>query len=556
MTAPPSTPAPPPSSLSDWLSRRPALSSRHATLLVAIFLAFGCNLAFWSATLHNLGGVLARPWFLAAIVTLALCVFTILAALINVKGVFKPAVTTLLAVMVIVDYFALTHGMRLDAAMVQNTVETDPREVLELITPGLVLHVVLLGVVPIVLLARCRIRYRSLGAEIRAGLLLVLASLGGIATVAVVSYKQFAGFSREHPQLRRLVAPFNVVRAVATYVKQRSSAGAELVVVGADARVVRPVDPGGRPKVVVLVVGETARAASFSLNGYGRETNPELAGLDVISFTNVHACGTSTATALPCMFSGLGRSAFDSGAARHRENLLDVVRHAGIEVLWRENNSGCKHLCDRVATENTTRAGSLEHCTADECYDEVLLEGLADRIARTTGDQLIVLHQKGSHGPAYHLRYPASFRRFVPECATNDLTTCPRESIVNAYDNTIVYTDHVLARLIEILQTQAGAADTAMLYVSDHGESLGENNLYLHGLPYAFAPDFQIHVPMIAWLSAGFVARDGIDTVRLAADRDSALSHDNLFHSVLGLLDIETSEYRRELDLFARYRSR
>ncbi len=539
-----------------WLMRRPVLPSRMATGLVAVLFAFGCNLAFWTATVREFGGVLARPLFLCAILAVLLSTFTLLAALVQVRGVFKPVVAVVFAASVIVDHFALSSGIRLDAAMVQNTVETDPGEVLELITPTLLLHAAFLGLLPVVLLLRSKIRYGRPLAELRGGLVLALGSMAVLVAVGLGFYKDFAGLAREHRELVALVTPFNYVVALRNYLRGRSTGGAVLVAVGSDARSVRPTDRGLKPKLVVLVVGETARAASFSLNGYARPTNPGLTGKGVISFTSVKACGTSTATSLPCMFSDLGRAEFDSNTAKHRENLLDVLSHAGIDVIWRENNTGCKHVCDRVRTEDRTRAGIPGLCTDDACFDEVLLEGLEELIDRAGKDTLIVLHQEGSHGPAYYRRYPASFRRFLPECTTNDLNRCSRESIVNAYDNTILYTDHVLARLIEILGRYGSQRDTAMLYVSDHGESLGEHHLYLHGMPFAFAPDVQTRVPMVAWFSPGLIASDGIDTKRLAADRDTPLSHDNLFHSILGLLEVDTREYRRDLDAFAPYRER
>ena len=162
---------------------------------------------------------------------------------------------------------------------------------------------------------------------------------------------------------------------------------------------------------------------------------------------------------------------------------------------------------------------------------------------------VLVMHPMGSHGPAYHKRSPAAFKRFMPECASNVLSDCSTQELVNAFDNTIAYTDHFLASTIAWLKARDKLADTAMVYVSDHGESLGENNLYLHGLPYAIAPDVQKHVPWITWLSGGFERRSGITMACLRQHADTRLTHDNLFHSILGLIDVRTSAYRRELDM-------
>jgi lipid A ethanolaminephosphotransferase len=309
-----------------------------------------------------------------------------------------------------------------------------------------------------------------------------------------------------------------------------------------------------KPPLLILVVGETARAANFSLNGYARETNPELAKENITSFLDVHSCGTSTAASVPCMFSHLGREAYDKRDADY-ETLLDVLKHAGLSVLWRDNNAGCKGTCTHVDSEDLSHAQDPEFCTGQECFDEVMLHQLDERVAAMSKGgpvkgMVIVLHQKGSHGPAYYLRSPKAFKKFMPECESNALQSCSREQVINAYDNTILYTDHFLAQTIDWLKGRSEQFDTAMMYVSDHGESLGENNTYLHGLPYMIAPDVQKHVPMVVWMSPQMEQRSGITTTCLQGQRKAELSHDHLFHSVLGLLDVKTGIYRADRDLF------
>lgn len=234
--------------------------------------------------------------------------------------------------------------------------------------------------------------------------------------------------------------------------------------------------------------------------------------------------------------------------------LLDVLQRAGVAVLWRDNNSGCKGACDRVPNEDLAHLKLPEVCRSDECYDEVLLSGLQDYLAKLDRDAVVVLHMKGSHGPAYYKRYPEAFGKFAPVCSDNQLDRCAPETIVNAYDNTLLYTDHVLSQAIELLKHNAERVDGALLYMSDHGESLGENGIYLHGLPYGMAPSEQTHIPMVLWLSQGLQQREQMPQGCLEQQRDAALSHDNLFHSVLGLMDVRTSVYRPELDLFRQCR--
>jgi lipid A ethanolaminephosphotransferase len=306
---------------------------------------------------------------------------------------------------------------------------------------------------------------------------------------------------------------------------------------------------------MLLVVGETARSDHFSLNGYERPTNPQLAALGVVSYRDVTSCGTNTAASLPCMFSHLGRVGHEARERDH-ENLLDLAQHAGLAVLWLDNQSGCKGLCERVPNTMASDGAPAALCSDGECLDEALLNGLDARLAaldpqRRTRGVLLVMHQMGSHGPAYWRRAPADRKPFQPECLTNVLQQCDRQTLVNAYDNSIAYTDQVIAQSIAWLGRQQATYDPLLLYISDHGESLGENGLYLHGLPYAVAPREQKHVPMVVWLPAQTEQGSGPRKACLAEQRDRPLSHDNLFHTVAGALGIRASEYRAELDAFA-----
>jgi lipid A ethanolaminephosphotransferase len=366
-----------------------------------------------------------------------------------------------------------------------------------------------------------------------------------------MSYKQFVLFGRENRDLQVYLNPsypiYSLERVIAK--KYVAHAGEPLHAVATDA-----VRPDCAPRsVVVLVLGETARAREFAFNGYQRDTNPQLARRKVIDFPNVKACGTSTAESLPCIFSSLERENYNRDKAGRQENLLDILQRVGVTVLWRDNNSGSKGVADRVGFEDLSRRTDTDLCASGNCFDEILLRDLDRRLAETTGDMLIVLHMKGSHGPSYYKRTPPAFKVFSPECTKDNIQDCPQQTIVNAYDNTIVYTDHVLAKLIDLLRAQTFA--TAMLYVSDHGESLGENGLYLHGLPYALAPDEQKQVPMIFWASDNFIKQKNLVVDALDARRKAPYSHDNIFHSVLGLFDVSSKVYRPELNIFAGYRS-
>jgi len=321
-----------------------------------------------------------------------------------------------------------------------------------------------------------------------------------------------------------------------------STSNRPMVVVGADA-VIPPTDL--TRELVILVVGETARADHFSLNGYERDTNPRLRQVNVFSASNFQACGTSTAVSVPCMFmlDGETKSTLE---INKQENLLDVLQRSGVNVLWRDNNSDSKGVASRVQYEDF-RSPKINPVCDTECRDEGMLAGLQQYIdLHPRGDILIVLHQMGNHGPAYYKRYPPAFEKFKPACKESDLSRCSREEIVNAYDNAILYTDHFLAKAIELLKKNDSRFETALFYVSDHGESLGENGIYLHGMPKSIAPEAQLHVPAVMWFGRNFHA---VTPSALREKSKMRFSHDNVFHTILGFFEIESETYRPLKDI-------
>ncbi len=477
----------------------------------------------------------------------------------------KPAIAVLVLAAAFGAHFMGSYGVVIDTTMMTNVVQTDPREVRDLLSLRMLGSVALLAGLPLLLL--WRVPVRGLGFLRQAGRNLV----GLVALVLLLAALLFALFAdlsatmRNHRTMRYLINPVNSLYALVDLgMKSQAKPSGPPLAIGADARIL-PRAAGTKPPLLVLAVGETARADHFALNGYVRPTNPELAALDLTSFRNVMSCGTNTAASLPCMFSALGKKAFES-RDRDQENLLDLVQRAGMAVLWVDNQAGCKSLCDRVphadAHDPVAGVAALPAalCDGEECLDEALLHGLDARLAALPAAArergvLIVLHQMGSHGPAYYKRSPPQRKPFQPECTTNVLQQCDSKALINAYDNSIAYTDHVLAQTVRWLQQQAPGFEPALLYLSDHGESLGENNLYLHGLPHALAPVEQKHVPMLLWLGAAASATFKLEGTCLAGQRDAALTHDNLFHSTLGLLGIRAAEYRPSLDAFAACRA-
>ena len=524
------------------------------TLAASVWMAVVANLPLWRE-LHALGQLhtLGQAAFAAALAAIVTCVLVALGSLFAWRGSLKPALLILLVVAALGAHFMLAYGIVIDPTMAVNVLQTDWHEAEAFASPWLLVTVALAAGPPAWWILRQPVASAPWPRQTlrNAGTAAISLALAG--ALGVACFQPLAAAMRNHKHLRYLINPLNTVYAIghATAQPFRRHPGG-LVPIGTDASLAAG---GARPPLLVLVLGETGRSSHFGLNGYPRDTTPELAREDVASWTNAWSCGTSTAASVPCMFSHLGRVAF--GAREHDyENLLDVAQRAGLAVLWVDNQGGCKGVCDRVAQASTGHAAHPMLCARGACHDGILLEDLDRRIAalpaaRRARGVLLVLHQMGSHGPAYFARSPAAAKRFLPECESVQLQECSREALVNAYDNSIAYTDHVLASTIGWLKLRQPDWDTAMLYVADHGESLGENNIYLHGLPYAIAPDVQKHVPWFTWLSAGYQQRSGIATECLRARAAQRVTHDHLFHAVLGLLQVSTRVYRRDLDPYA-----
>lgn len=532
------------------------VGAAQLTFAVSAFLAAVYNLKFWETFTRATGGLsLANlPLHIAAFILVVL-IFNAFLTMASFRFVIKPVLIALLVATSAASYFMNQYGVVIDKAMVQNVMETDVREATELVSWNLALTIAVLGILPSLVIARARIHFPQgpRGLAVRLGI--GTASLAVAAFLLLLFFKSLAPALREHRELRYLLTPTNYVQAVHGYLRNKYSTPLVVAPLGTDAIKGRTWAGKARKTVTIIVVGETARAQNFSLNGYGRNTNPMLsqqAGL--INFANFRSCGTATAISVPCVFSALGRENFSDSKARRQEGLLDVLSHAGFTVLWRDNNSGCKGVCDRIAYEEVSvPTPSDPMCEGDECFDERLLRGLPDMIRDARNDLVLVLHQKGSHGPAYARRYPAKFGRFGPVCDAADFEKCSPESITAAYDNTIVYTDYFLSKAIDLLRdsSQQYGVDTSLVYFSDHGESLGENNLYLHGAPYMIAPSEQTHVPFMLWMSEGFSERFQIDRTCLNARRKQPFSHDNIFHSVLGMLNVNTAVFNPRLNLFS-----
>ena len=532
-----------------WLAQRPVVASETLLLAVSLYFTVFSNGEFW----RNVIVAPAVQWKLAAaLFVIITAVHALLLGMVVHRRYARPLLAVLILVTAVATHYMGSYGVYLDSDMLRNVLHTDRKESSELLSWRL-LTPVLFASLPLALLWRVRLRVRPWrrALAVRAGFMAVL--LLAFAGAAMLSFQDLSSLIRNRREVRYLVTPANYLVSLARVVTA-SPPGTRpaRIPIGEDARQM-PQAAGRRPRLLVLVVGETARARNWGLNGYSRQTTPELARTDVINFPQVTACGSSTEVSLPCMFSPYGRHDYDQKKIRDHQSLLHVLEHAGIRTLWRDNQSGCKGVCDGLAMQPLDDAKDPALCNGRRCLDEILLRGLEAAVPSGAGDRVVVLHQLGNHGPNYFERYPPGFRRYTPVCESVDLGDCDRQAIVNAYDNALGYTDHVLAALIARLRRNPDY-DTAMIYLSDHGESLGEKGLYLHGVPYAIAPEEQTHVPMVMWFSPGFAASAALDTRCVRQEAAEPASQDNLFPSVLGLLDVRTTLYDPDRDLFARCR--
>ena len=530
-----------------------AVRPEWVTLVASAFFLVGFNVVLWqhllTITAADGRGVLLSLTFGLMI----FCAFNLVLTLVAFRPVLKPLLMLLFLVSAGVAYFMSQYGVLIDAGMFRNFAETNATEVRDLLSLKLFVYLGLLGVLPSWLLFKTPINYRRWPRELLSKLMVGVASAAVIGVVALANYQGLSSLFRNHHELRLMVVPSNYIGASFGYLREQvASAKQPFLALGEDASRNPAWQAHARKSLTVLVVGESARAENFGILGYNRDTTPQLkkeAGL--IAFTDVHSCGTETAVSVPCMFSNMGRKNYDASKAKNEEGLLDVLKRAGLEVIWRDNQSGCKGTCDRVTLQDVSNLKDPALCANSECRDEILLQGLQHFIDTLDKDTVLVLHQMGSHGPEYYKRYPKEYEHFTPVCESNALNNCSRESIVNGYDNTLVYTDHVLSTLIDLLRANQDKVDTAMLYLSDHGESLGEYNLFLHGTPYMLAPEQQKHVAMLAWFSDSYQKSFAVDTHCLQMSREKPLSQDNLFHSMLGLLEVNSKVYNQDLDMFS-----
>jgi lipid A ethanolaminephosphotransferase len=534
-------------------------------LWLSLYLVLTTNWPLWNE-LARIGG--APSTYLPTIAVMSLLTLCGTVAILSFTAWsrwMKPVWFAVVVLAAVVQHYMLEYRVVMDPTMIANAMQTDPNEARDLMSWRMAFNVLVVALPAGWALWRVRIEPMRFLSKLWRNAALLLLAVAVALGAAVSMNRELAPLMRNNVHLRYMMNPIATLYSTGSlFIKPLFKRSGKLISITAGTALGTSYAAQAKPPLFVLVVGETARADHFALNGYARDTTPELARRGVLSYRDVHSCGTNTLASVPCMFSPLGKQGYESRNDDY-ETLVDVLQAAGLAVFWLDNQAGCKGVCVRIpnasAFDGLDAATKKALCDGDECLDDVMLKGLDERIAALPAERrakgvVLVMHQMGSHGPAYYKRSAPDVKRFQPECKTNALAECGHAELLNVYDNSIVQTDRFLGQTIDWLKAQSKSYDPALLYVSDHGESLGEYGLFLHGVPYSFAPEAQKHVPMVTWFSDGMNARRKLSRSCMEAGLDAPLTHDNLYHTVLGVMDVTTPTYKPALDALAACRAK
>ena len=525
------------------------LTSRTTTILLSFYFGYFLNMAlirflFERIKIDSVGSFL----FLLSLLLFIFVIYFVIFSVVLITKYSKILIAIFLLISAQINYLMFKLGVYIDADMVRNLFETNRQEVFDLITFSNFLWLLITGIIPTIIFTKyIKIEFKPLVNEVIDRIYSIAGTLVIVFLFGLANYKSYVSFIRSNREGRKLVNTLNYIYSLSKYLKSEYTDDQPFAIIDDS---VKYVGKNQHKTLLIFVLGETARSANFSLGGYEKnKTNPLLSKQNIVYYDAVKSCGTATATSLPCMFSHLNRTNFNIKKAKNSENVLDLLSKAGYNVSWIGNyGTGCKSICDRIKHETVKKDSTL--CKGEYCRDEILLNSLNSKIQNLQDNSVIVLHTIGSHGPTYHERYSDRFKTFKPTCDTADIRKCGRESIVNTYDNTILYTDWFLSSIIDTVK-KINDISVALIYVSDHGESLGESNLYLHGLPYVIAPKYQTEVPMIVYMNELMKQEHNISYDCLkGSSKKKNFSHDNIFHSLLGLLEVESKIYNENLDIF------
>ena len=418
-------------------------------------------------------------------------------------------------------YFINTYNVIIDKTMIGNILNTNFDESTSFLSFGFVLYLVLLGIIPSVFIIKTKIIKEGYKKALKHIVLTFIFIVG----LAYVNSSNWLWIDKNSKSLGGLAMPWSYVVNLNRFYYHKSQENQEQILLP-DATL-----KDDEKSVVVLVIGESARSQNFSLYGYEKDTNPLLSKINNVYSYKANSCATYTTAGVKCILE-------HENSGKLNEILPNYLFRNDVEVIWRTNNWGEPN----VKIQNYQKRVDLKkQCQGEGCeYDEILLINLKEQIQASKKNKiLIILHTSTSHGPTYYKKYPPKFNKFEPVCKVVELGKCTQEELINAYNNTIVYTDYMLATLIHKLK-QLVEYNSLMLYVSDHGESLGEKNLYMHGIPESIAPKEQLDIPFIVWQSSH----------SKELKKNEFLSQHHVFHTVLDFLAIESPIYDKSMSIF------
>lgn len=528
----------------------PQIPMTMSTLIVLCAVYFGTvmNYPVLSA-IFNLSSNVSNPLFAASAPLLLTCAFILIFSLVAWPYIFKPFMAFVLLTSAAALYAEVNFHTLFDSTMMESVFETNSSEMSFYMNGATLAYLTGFGLLPTLLLFMVRIvPQRTLLRATLSRVGIIVIALAGIGLTAATSYKDYASVGRNNHYLNKMIIPAHIYNGFRYLEKTYFTQPLVYKTQGEDAKVVA--NPNGKPTLMVVVLGETARAQNFAYNGYARDTNPYTKDMGLIAFQDVSSCGTYTALSVPCMFSNMTRETYNKPRAQAQDNALNVIQHAGVDVLWIDNDGGDKGVADNLPYRTIDNSLKNQDCNGTTCFDVAMMKDAKQFIDDGKHDKLLVLHTIGSHGPTYWQRYPDAQAPFQPACDRSDIENCSDQQIVNVYDNTLVYTDYVLAQVIDELKSVSDDYNVMMTYISDHGESLGESGLYLHGTPYSIAPKEQTQVPWLMWIPNQYAEQKGLNTQCLKQEaQSSTVSHDNLFHSLLGLYGVTSQVHDAGLDI-------
>lgn len=507
--------------MADFLKKKISLTVMSAVLSVFTLIAY--HWPFFRLVTDNvkadLNGVLITVSLVVLMLALNFFFYTLVLYLGRIVG--KCLLALLFVGNAVCLYFINTYQVLVTDKMMGNVFNTQYSEASGFFSGQALLYILFLGILPAVYLFVQKTDYgRPKRFFAGAGL-----SLGLALLIAFGNMTNWPWIDRHATKLGSLLMPWSyTVNSIRFYnaEKKRNRKAIPLP----DARIATP----GKD-VCVLIIGESARRENFSLYGYGKPTNP-LLEKDSVTALMAEAAATYTTAGVKAILD-------HKPTKKLYEILPNYLFRNGVDVTWRTTNWGEPP----VHIDKYYKAKDLQKMNpeADGKYDEILLAGLKEEILSCTKDKmLVILHTSTSHGPTYNKKYPAKFEVFTPVCTTVEMAKANPKELMNAYDNTIVYTDYLVHSVIEMLK-DVPQRRSCVLFVSDHGESLGEGNLYMHGVPMAVAPKEQIEIPFIVWTS----------DKNLKIRPDQKVGQYHVFHSVLSFLGIDSPVYDQEKDIFA-----